>query len=151
MNKATFLASIALALSVAVPASAAQDDLFKTWKTHKGGTVTFAPCGDQVCGTISGLDPERTGPPPLDEHNPDPALRARPLLGLQIFEGFDFAGDDKWKGGKIYNTDNGKIYKSKLRLLEDGRLKMSGCVLFLCPTHIWAPASEETSIGATTE
>ena len=85
--------------------------------------------------------------PPLDTQNPEPALRDRPLLGLKLFFDFDYDGDDRWKGGRIYNVENGKTYKSKLRLLSQDQLKLSGCVFIFCSSYTWnrtPPAQEET-------
>lgn len=121
------------------PAAAGEQDLFKAWTTDQGGTVTFERCGQHICGYISGLSPDHEGPPPLDIHNPDPALSQRELLGLRIFWNFAATHDDKWSGGRIYNTDDGKTYDSNLSIRDDGKLKMKGCVLFFCQSRIWPP------------
>ena len=130
---------------------ASEQDLFKAWTTDKGGTVTFEPCGQFICGYISGLSPDREGPSPLDIHNPDPVLSQRELLGLRISWNFTSAGERKWKGGRIYNTDDGKTYDSKLSILEDGSLKMKGCVMFFCQSRIWAAAPIKTGNDAPAE
>lgn len=54
-----------------------------------------------------------------DRENPEPELRSRPIMGLFLVEGFKYAGDDLWKGGTIYDPENGKTYKCKMRLDGD--------------------------------
>jgi uncharacterized protein (DUF2147 family) len=51
----------------------------------------------------------------LDAANPDPALRNRPLLGSRLFYGLRFH-NGTWKGGKLYNPENGKFYDMKVTL-----------------------------------
>ena len=43
------------------------------------------------------------------------------------------------KGGKIYNPRDGRFYKSKLKLLNNGNLKVEGCLLFFCDGEEWRP------------
>ena len=77
----------------------------------------------------------------LDSKNMDPELQSRPLIGINIFEGFNGEFDSKntLKGGRIYNPRDGKSYKSKLRLLDNGNLRVEGCVLFICDGDEWRP------------
>ncbi|MDA0339934.1 MAG: DUF2147 domain-containing protein [Proteobacteria bacterium] len=144
---------VAMALAVAFPAHADQTELFKAWKTHKGGFVTFAPCETdktKTCGTISALAVDHSGPPPLDVNNPDPTLKSRELLGLQILRDFEYVGDGRWKNGTTYSTDTGKEYDSKIKIKDNGQLKVSGCVLFICETYEWDPAATQNA-GALAE
>jgi uncharacterized protein (DUF2147 family) len=64
----------------------------------------------------------------VDRENPDAALRDRPVLGLQIMFEFEYAGDNRWKKGTIYAPDDGKTYKCKISLSEDGVLKVRGYI-----------------------
>ena len=77
----------------------------------------------------------------LDSNNMDPELQSRPLIGINIFEGFngEFNSKNTLKGGRIYNPRDGKSYKSKLRLLDNGNLRVEGCVLFICDGDEWQP------------
>lgn len=102
--------------------------------------VTVAPCGKLLCGTITWAAPvPATGKSPQDIHNRNPALRTRPLIGIQILSGFKPSGA-RWTGGTIYNLTNGKTYSSELALGSDGVLKVSGCVLVFCQTQNWKRA-----------
>lgn len=68
------------------------------------------------------------GQPKVDKKNPDPALRSRPIMGLVMMEGFQYDGDGTWKKGTIYDPDNGKTYKCKLRLVNDDVLNVRGFI-----------------------
>jgi uncharacterized protein (DUF2147 family) len=75
----------------------------------------------------------------VDRENPDESLRARPIIGLEIMYDFEYAGDGKWKGGTIYAPDDGKTYKCKVTLEDDGTLKVRGFigVSLLGRTEVW--------------
>jgi len=100
-------------------------------------------CDDALCGEIvqifvaEGVDPKSI----LDNNNMDPELQSRPLIGINIFEGFngEFNSKNTLKGGRIYNPRDGKSYKSRLRLLDNGNLRVEGCVLFICDGEEWRP------------
>ena len=48
------------------------------------------------------------------------ANKDQPILGLMFMWGLKKDGDD-YAGGEILDPDNGKVYKSKLKLAEDGK------------------------------
>ncbi|MCY3672067.1 MAG: DUF2147 domain-containing protein, partial [Alphaproteobacteria bacterium] len=50
---------------------------------------------------------------------------------------FEAGGEGPWKGGRIYNPENGKTYRSNLRLKGADTLRVSGCVFIFCETQIW--------------
>ena len=115
-----------------------------TWMTAGGAHVEIADCGDGTpCGTLIWYQSEN-GMSEKDTFNPDPALRGNPLLGTQIVWGFK-AKDEKWKSGKIYDAENGKIYKSKMALNEDGTLKVKGCVGPICQSQTWTRINKDQS------
>ena len=68
------------------------------------------------------------GKPLLDRENPEKKLRDRPQLGLRIMEGYTFRGENFWDDGMIYNTENGKTYRSSLTLLAPDRLRLRGFI-----------------------
>jgi uncharacterized protein (DUF2147 family) len=135
-----FAAALALGASQALaqpqPASPVGD-----WVTAGGDAMArIEPCGSRLCGTLVWLKDafdKVTGRPYVDEKNPDRALRARPVLGLQILRGFMPAGRNRWAGGRIYSPDSGKTYVSKLRLESDNRLKVEGCLVVFCGGQTW--------------
>ena len=48
------------------------------------------------------------------------ARKNQPILGMNIITGMKRDGD-QYSGGQILDPDNGKVYKSKLTLSEDGK------------------------------
>ena len=61
----------------------------------------------------------------LDDNNPQPALRQRPILGLELLSEYRFDGR-RWQGS-IYDPESGNSYSSRME--RDGaRLKMRGYI-----------------------
>jgi uncharacterized protein (DUF2147 family) len=109
------------------------------WLTvERDSIIEIGQCGTTVCGRVARiLKPTADGKPAIDSYNPNPALRARPVLGINILMGFTDGGS-VWNG-QIYDPRKGKTYKSKLTRNADGTLKVQGCIAFLCQTQIWTP------------
>jgi uncharacterized protein (DUF2147 family) len=112
------------------------------WISQDGSTkVHVSACGaHKFCGTVVWLDQRidpDTGKPKTDKHNPDPAKRMRPLIGLQVATGLTPSGPNIWSGS-IYNADDGRTYKAHLTVQRDGVARVKGCVLaVLCKAHMW--------------
>jgi uncharacterized protein (DUF2147 family) len=72
--------------------------------------LEIAPCGDVLCGTLVWFrwPNDGEGLPLVDLKNPDPALRARPLLGLTVLSGLRRTGEKIQEDSKIYNPDDGE-------------------------------------------
>ncbi|MFT4196518.1 MAG: DUF2147 domain-containing protein [Pseudoxanthomonas sp.] len=67
-------------------------------------------------------------------------LKDKPVEGMVILWGLKPDGDQVWSGGNILDPHNGKTYKSKITLIEDGRkLQMRGYIGFeaLGRTQTW--------------
>ena len=58
---------------------------------------------------------------------------------IELLTGFVADGPGKWSGGRIYNPEDGKTYKCKLTLQDDGTLKVRGYVglSIFGKTQIW--------------
>jgi uncharacterized protein (DUF2147 family) len=133
------LTTPALFLAMILSASAAQARPLEgtTWRTQSGaGTIRIEACGQRTCGRILPATP-RPGQSEFDVRNPNVALRTRPLIGLNILSGFTRQPDDSYKGGTIYNPEDGRTYRSEFRLKPDGRLEVKGCVGPFCQSQIW--------------
>jgi uncharacterized protein (DUF2147 family) len=129
-----WIAGTALALMAAAPAHAA-GPIAGRWLTADGnGIVEIAPCGPQLCGKIIKLLAKIQGPP-MDRNNPEPSLRNRPLLGLNILSGFKDAGK-QWEG-TIYSPEKGKSYRSIVKRNPDGTLSVKGCLGPFCQNQTW--------------
>jgi uncharacterized protein (DUF2147 family) len=105
-----------------------------TWRTTNGKlTVKVAYCGEpRICATIVAMRRplDKEGKPKVDHENPNPALRSRPVIGLEIMSGMKPDGANRWKG-TIYNADDGNSYAATARF-EDQTLNVKGCWLFVC-------------------
>jgi len=126
-------------------ASSGGADIAGLWRTDDGkGLVRIEPCGAQMCGRIVRVLHTRPNVPRTDVNNPDRQLRSRPLVGLLTLSGFARSGS-VWTGGRAYDPQSGKSYRSSLQLNPDGSLKVSGCVLFICQSRRWSRADQAAS------
>jgi uncharacterized protein (DUF2147 family) len=80
-----------------------------------------------------------TGKPQVDDKNPNPSLKRRPMIGLPLFSGMRSAGANRWSG-QIYNADDGSTYASNVSLTGPDTLKVEGCVGALCGGENWTRA-----------
>lgn len=100
-----------------------------TWINGDGdGLIAVRAEGTGIRATILGSTGDSVNRPKTDVNNPDPMLRSRPLIGLELFEGFRYDGDGEWSGGTIYDPNNGKTYSCKLKLIGPDRLKVRGFI-----------------------
>ncbi|MEQ1567686.1 MAG: DUF2147 domain-containing protein [Myxococcota bacterium] len=130
-------------LWLAEAAYAGPSDIAGKWATSGfGSIVELAPCdGDPtaMCGQISWLwEPtDAGGRPRTDGRNPEPAQRARPLVGIRIIDGLRETAPDTWTEGSLYNPDDGRTYTGTVKLVG-GTLELTGCALrVFCQTQVW--------------
>ena len=129
-------------------AQTAEESILGYWLA-RDSIFEIKNCESALCAEIvqifvaEGVDPKSI----LDSKNMDPELQSRPLIGINIFEGFNGTFDSRntLKGGRIYNPRDGKSYKSRLRLLDNGNLRVEGCVLFICDSDEWQPLTVTTN------
>jgi len=129
MNR-SFVLIVVMALLVVGPVAAQDGDaILGLWATDPEGgggeahVKVFKEDG-KYFGQIIWLaqpvyppdDPKGTpGETKTDLNNPDPALQKEPVIGLMIVKDFVYKGDGLWHKGTIYDPDNGKTYKCKIR------------------------------------
>ena len=109
-SHASYRSVVTLVLTFMVTSAIADEDqIVGTWLSGDGdGWIEITRHDKSISGRIAGSpndDPDRSK---IDEKNPDPALRDRELLGLDLFSNFHFDGDDRWIGGRIYDPNSGK-------------------------------------------
>ena len=110
------------------------------WQTQAGDArVKISKCSGGICGVIVSLrepiDPA-TGKPQVDDKNPNPALKKRPMLGLPLFSAMQPVAANKWSG-QIYNADDGGTYASSVSVAGPNTLRVDGCVGALCGGETW--------------
>ena len=128
------------------------NDILGVWlNEEKDARIEIYRCDNLYCGRVIWISkpfyaPEekqgRAGQQRLDDKNPDPELRKRPIVGLRIMSGFSFDGT-KWAGGKLYDPKSGKTYTGKMVLRNRDELRMRGYVMFslLGRTTVWTRSS----------
>ena len=137
----TLVIAVTAALLAATSAVAqSAGDPGGVWLTQAGDArVKISKCGGGICGVIVGLkDPvdPATGKPQVDDKNPNPALKKRPMIGLPLFSAMQPAAANKWSG-QIYNADDGGTYASSISVAGPETLRVEGCVGALCGGETW--------------
>lgn len=62
-----------------------------------------------------------------DDQNPDPALRSRKILGMNVLEKLTYnPSTNTWEDGIIYDAKHGKHWNSSASLTKEGLLKVKG-------------------------
>jgi hypothetical protein len=90
-------------------------------------------CGDAVCGRIVWLW----------DDTPKGIVDKAPLIGRTVIDRMVEAEGNQWRGGRLYNPEDGRDYKGSLQLRSPTRLVVDGCVLFVCQTQVWRRADVE--------
>ncbi|NNM73324.1 DUF2147 domain-containing protein [Enterovirga aerilata] len=134
------MAGAAASLLIAGAASAESGRITGVWLTENGDSkIRISPCGKGYCGTVVWAKTQG-----VDENNPDPSLRKRPIVGMPLTRDMRPAGDRY--AGSIYNPDNGKTYSVTMQVRGTSKLEVEGCVLgFLCGGESWSRLPDETA------
>ena len=99
------------------------------WYAEGGAAqVAIEPCGETLCGRVvwlrSPLDED--GCELRDRNNPEPGLRNRPVVGLEVLRGLSPRSDGTWSNGRIYDPGSGNTYTCVARLESENRLRLRG-------------------------
>lgn len=162
--RAMLAAGLVLA-SIAV--AQAQAPIEGVWRTALESEVTIAACEAGYCGVLStivvpseGLSPAEIAAAAAmpvesftDQRNKDPALRDRPMLGLQILT-LQASRKPAVYDGEIYNPQDGNAYSGYMEMLGPDTVRLNGCVLFnvICRGEEWVrviadPQATEAEAG----
>lgn len=127
LARVSLAAAAAAALFAAAPASAAGSmDPHGLWLRAEGGVrFSFYDCGALLCAKV------------VDVKNPED----RASIGTVILRGASKSGPNEWRG-KLYNSDDGKIYDGVITVDSPGELTLKGCILgILCGGETWQRVS----------
>ena len=110
------------------------DQAFGVWRHPENGShVEMSKCGDKLCAKIVSVEDSQK----VDDKNPDPALRNRPIIGLPIMTDAKKTGPATWTGS-LYNRADGKTYAGTITVRSSDTLDLAGCVLSVfCKTLTW--------------
>ncbi|GBE42452.1 sporulation related domain protein [bacterium BMS3Bbin10] len=143
LNFRTILSScavIAAGLFAGTSAYAAAE--LGTWlNADRKGKIELRECGEQgLCGEIVWLKDARdeNGKPWRDRLNPDPSLRSRPVVGVNVLVDVKKIGPNIWQG-RIYDPEVGKVYYLKHLKVGRDRVEIKGCLPngWPCRTKYW--------------
>lgn len=119
--------------------------IWKTIDDATGKTKSLVEIYTNAEGQLEGrvieiLHSDR-GPNPLCDDCPG-ERKGKPIKGMVIIWEMDALSETKAGGGRILDPKNGKVYKAKLTLRDDGKLEVRGYIGFslLGRTQVWEPA-----------
>lgn len=125
-----------------------------TWITQNQSEITIEACDEGYCGYISKVELpqevlDKYGPERIAElqgdfrdiNNQDPALRARPLMGLPMLV-LNNEVNPTHLEGSIYNPQDGKTYDGFADIVDGNRIMVGGCVAWrtICDGQVWVRA-----------
>jgi uncharacterized protein (DUF2147 family) len=123
--------TLLMAIAFSITASAQNADaILGTWVNPNGQDhILIYKRGNKYFGKLDWIKfpNDEQGKPKTDKENPEPALRSRPDLGLELLKDFTYDGDNVYDDGTIYDPKNGKTYSCKMTL-EGSALKIRGYI-----------------------
>lgn len=134
-----------LALSLASLSAFAQMSPVGLWKTidddskKEKSLVRIKESNGVFSGTIEKLLDPDSKPDAVCEKCTD-ERKDKPVLGMTILRNLKQSADDKtvYDGGDIVDPNNGKVYRTRLKPVEDGKkLEMRGYIGPFYRTQVW--------------
>ena len=62
-----------------------------------------------------------------DRRNPNPALRSRKILGMEVLSGLQYDPDNKsWENGMVYDSKHGHEWNASANIDKNGQLRVRG-------------------------
>ncbi|MBD1394622.1 DUF2147 domain-containing protein [Mucilaginibacter glaciei] len=121
MIKKACLAILFMAVCTLTVSAQNADAILGKWLSPTSeGQIQIYKKGSKFFGKLVWMKvPDEDGKPKLDKFNPDPTLRSRPKLNLEILKDFVYDGDNVYEGGTIYDPQSGKTYSCKMTLKGD--------------------------------
>lgn len=97
------------------------------WTADRSARVRIT-CRDDGCGgRLSWLRDEADGGVSRDDENPDPRLRGRRLLGLEVLTGLRRTTDGDFEGA-LYDPTDGATYRGRVTVTGARTLTLRGYV-----------------------
>jgi len=117
----------------AITTFAQADQILGVWLSEEGTShieIAKDSNGEFVGKIVWLKEPlDENGRPKVDGENPNANLRNRPIINLQILEGFSYNERRKeWSGGTIYDPQNGRRYRAVMKLENNNTMALRGFV-----------------------
>jgi len=131
--KRTLLTLIILILGSSIYAQDNSDRILGVWLNNlKNAKVEIFEKEGQFFGKIVWIDIKKDVDinKATDKNNPDPSLRNRNILGLEILTDLVYE-NGTWTDGKLYSPEKGKTVDCELEISEDNQ------TLFLTASKGW--------------
>jgi uncharacterized protein (DUF2147 family) len=113
-------------------AQISKDEILGRWMaTDKSVAVNVYREGNSFKAKVIWFDERLGSGTPMntrkDSHNPDPKMRNRKVIGMDILENLDYNSKDKrWENGKIYDASSGRTWDTFAEIKNDGLLYVRG-------------------------
>jgi uncharacterized protein (DUF2147 family) len=131
-------AAALISLSASIADAQTAEDAFGVWEHPENKShVEMYKCGQGLCAKIvKVVDGQK-----VDDKNPDPKLKARPIIGLVIMNGAQKTGPSQWQGS-LYNRADGAMYTGTITVKSKNALDLQGCTaVVFCKTVTWTRIS----------
>jgi len=103
--------------------------------------IEIYSCGEAMCGRVAWMlnEHDEDGNVLTDVYNPNPALRATPVLGLVIMTDIKPTEEENVWQGRVYNPQDGRTYDFWLTKKSESQITIQGCGLYnlVCQTRVW--------------
>ena len=128
-------ASAAIIAFAIGPAHAAEPSLVGDWLVKEGyANIRIDNCGGKMWGIVAW----EKKPGGIDDENPDPAKKARPILGMPILIGLAPTEGAEKMGRRDLQFENGKTYSGSISMADENTLQLEGCLSeVLCQAQQW--------------
>ena len=143
----TLVLSGTILLAATVSAAAQATDPVGEWLVKEGTArikVVSCPQAPGQPATLWGVIWAEVKPG-VDDKNPDPAMRNRPMLGVPILINMKQSQTNRWDG-KIYDATRGSIFDSNISVNRQDMLEVRGCVAgIFCGGEDWKRVTGTTT------
>lgn len=140
-----FLTLLLPSVAVAQKAADGVERYMGIWLTEdKEGAVAIYRCGKALCGKLHWIKPSDAPDAALDDKNPDPALRGRPLCGMEFMGGFTPQSDGNLSSGWIYSPRHGATFSAALKAGDEAdTIELRGYFVLpmLGESQVWTKAA----------
>ncbi len=140
--KKSFFAVVSVLACASALAQVSPVGLWKTIDDDSGkekSLVRIKETNGVFSGTIEKLLDPTTKPDEVCDKCTD-ERKGKPVLGMTILRNLKQSADDKaiYDGGDIVDPNNGKVYRTRLKPVEDGKkLEMRGYIGPFYRTQVW--------------